>query len=686
MITLSEQFNFQLLIHNFLMTTAGRLIEYLDGGKFICAFVTEAQDKRLRLINQTGRELNLPLSRVLHSSTRTYAVTGDREAMLQQLHEAAEKRKPLIEAINLEELWELTCDEPSAVFAPKFLAELAFGGEADDNQVAAFIRRVFSDRMYFKFKEGEIHAHSPEQVEQLRLQQEKEQSKLALLTNGATALSKLMEDQEIDAELQPALAQCLPILQDFYLFAGDAPQAAVARELLKQAGLNDPHAPFHLLVKAGIWDRNENIPLLRQETPTTFSLAARQQAEMLLQQGTSELFTDPGRIDLTALAPMTIDGSTTLDFDDALTVTKEEDNYLVGVHISDVAHYVQPEDSLFLEAMQRGTSLYFPEGQIPMLPRHLSQGICSLIEGETRATLSLMILLSPEAEVLRVRIKPSIIKVARRLTYEEADRLIEGGDDWELQTLNLLRIKLRDKRLAAGALLLPFPDVNISVNSSGNVQVALSPSDTPARTLVSELMILANTEAARFVADRMVPGLFRSQPPPRKRIVQGADNDLFLNSLQRKQLSRGELLTTAKAHSGLGVEQYTTITSPIRRLLDLLMQHQLHSLVRREDLRFNEAMCKDFTAVISRTLSSANAVKQQRHRYWLLKYLEARKGTSMNALILDANPKRVFLLLTDILLDIDIPAPAGQVPEPGTIVQVKIAKVDALDNSVRFEW
>ncbi len=671
------------------MTIPGKLIEYLDGGKFICAFVTEAQDKRLRLLNQSGREINLPLSRVLHISKRTYSVTAaDREGMQRQLHETADHRRALMEEINLEEIWELTADEPTAVFEPEFLAELAFGGEADDNKVAAFIRCVFSDRLYFKFREGKIHAHSREQVEQLRLQQEKEESKQALLTNGAMALGKLLADETINDDLRPILDQCLPVLQDFYLFAGDAPQAAMARELLKTAGLTDPHAPFHLLVKAGIWDRNENIPLLRQEIPTTFSLAARQQAEMLLQRGTAELFDDPVRIDLTALAPITIDGATTLDYDDALSIEKEDDNYLVGVHISDVAHYVKPEDPLFQEAMQRGTSLYFPEGQIPMLPRHLSQGICSLIQDEVRATLSIMILLSPETEVLRVRIKPSIIKVARRLTYDEADQLIADNiadGDWELQTLNMLRTKLRDKRVVAGALLLPFPDVNISVNNN-TVQVSLSDTDTPARTLVSELMILANTEAAKFVADRMAPGLFRAQGPPRKRIVHGLDNDLFQNSLQRKQLSRGELLTSAKAHSGLGVEQYTTITSPIRRLLDLLMQHQLHSLVRREELRFNEKMCKDFSAVITRTLTSANAVKQQRHRYWLLKYLEAKKGTSMNALVLDANPRRVFLLLTDILLDIDIPAPAGQVPEPGNMVQVKVAKVDALDNNVRFEW
>lgn len=679
------------------MTTPGKLIEYLDGGKFVCAFVTEAQDKRLRLINQTGREINLPSSRVLHVSRRTYAGTGNREELFQQLQESADRRKALMETINLEEVWEITADETTPVFEPQFLAELAFGSEVDDDMVAACIRRTFFDRFYFKFKEGEIYAHSREQVDQLRIQQEKEQSRQALLTSGAAALVRLMEDEPMDAtlsaELRPVLDQCLPVLQDFYLFAGEAPQAAMARELLKAAGLGDPHAPFRLLVKAGIWDRNENIPLLRQEIPTTFSHAARQQAELLLQRGTAELFTDPGRVDLTALTPMTIDGATTLDFDDALSISAEDGNFLVGIHISDVAHYVQPEDPLFQEALRRGTSLYFPEGQIPMLPRHLSQGICSLIQGEVRATLSLMILLSPEAEVLRVRIKPSIIKVARRLTYEEADRLIaeESADegesgDWELKTLDMLRIKLRARRVAAGALLLPFPDVNISVNGNGNVQVSLSDTDTPARTLVSELMILANTEAARFVADRMAPGLFRAQGPPRKRIVQGQDNDLFLNSLQRKQLSRGELLTAAKTHSGLGVEHYTTITSPIRRLLDLLMQHQLHSLVRREDLRFNEKACKDFTAVITRTMTAANAVKQQRHRYWLLKYLEARKGTRLPALVLESTPRRIFLLLTDILMDIDLPAPNGPAPEPGGTVEVSVAKVDALDNSFRFEW
>ena len=126
---------------------------------------------------------------------------------------------------------------------------------------------------------------------------------------------------------------------------------------------------------------------------------------------------------------------------------------------------------------------------------------------------------------------------------------------------------------------LPFPDVNIYVDNNGRVNVSLGKSDTPARTFISEMMILANSQAAKYVSDRMIPGLFRSQGQIKRRLVHGEDDDLFQNTLQRKNLPRGELSIEAKPHSGLGVSYYTTVTSPIRRLLDLVMQHQINNLV-----------------------------------------------------------------------------------------------------------
>lgn len=666
------------------MIATGKLIEYLDSGKFMCALVTESQAKRLRLINQNGRELNLPVSRVVHCSNETHPATVSRESLITHLKDTTNRRCSLMDEVNLKELWELTADEGSNTFSPSFLAELTFGEDANDDTISAFLRCVFVDKLYFKYKEGKVLANSPEKVEQLLIQLEKEAKKDKLIEEGIVAITDIQSPGFKQTALTPLQAEILDIIKDFYVFGTDAKEAALAQKVLKSAGITSQHGPYHLLVKAGIWSENENIPLLKNDLPVNFSLPARQQAEHVLQCSHDDLFKDPGRKDFTHLSPITIDGPTTLDFDDALTIEKQDKNYLVGIHISDVAHYVRPGDPLFLEAMSRGTSIYFPESQIPMLPRHLSQGICSLIQDEIRATFSFMVLLSPTAEILRVRIFPSIIKVKRRLTYEEVDKMLES--DEEIKLFNMLRKQLRKNRLEQGALLLPFPDVNVFIDHHGKVHVNLAQSDTPARTIVSEMMILTNTVAAKYVADRLVPGLFRSQPPLKKRIVHGEDSDLYQNTLQRKNMPRGELSTVAKAHSGLGVSHYSTITSPIRRLLDLVMQHQLNSIVRRQEPCFTEEMCKDFTSVLSRTLSTANNVRQQRQRYWLLKYLADRKGQKIDALVINAGPKRVNLLLTDILMDIDLPTQGGRSIANGSIVKVRITKSDPLDNVVRFEW
>jgi exoribonuclease II len=666
------------------MIVTGKLIEYLDDGKFICGMVVECQPKRLRLINQNGREVLLPVSRVVHCSRETHAVLGDKDLLARRLKEATEKRRALMEVVNLLEIWELVVEEGTRVFSPDFLAELTFGTTADDDSVSALLRCVFEDRLYFKYKEGQILANDPEKVEQLQLQVAKEIRRAQLISEGSVFLNRLHGVDKALETLTTVETELLDILREYYLWGLEAKEAEMAQRLLKEAGLHHLHDPFHLLVKAGVWSANENIPLLRQGLPVNFSLAARQQAELILRRGQEELFSDPGRTDLTNLQPLTIDGPTTLDFDDALSIEEENDNFLVGIHISDVAHYVRPGDPLFLEAMHRGTSIYFPEGQIPMLPRHLSQGVCSLIQDETRATMSFMVLLSPDAEVLRVRIFPSIIKVKRRLTYDEVDKMLDS--DHEIRILDMLRRKLRKRRLASGALLLPFPDVNIFIDNQGKVHVSLLKSDTPSRTIVSEMMILANSEAAKYVADRMVPGIYRSQPPLQHRMVHGEDDDLFQNTLQRKNIPRGELSTEAKAHSGLGVYHYTTVTSPIRRLLDLVMQHQLNSIVRRRTPTFTAEMCKDFTSVLARTLGGVQVVRQQRQRYWLLKYLSDRQGQYLDALVIQVGQKRVNLLLTDILMDIDLPPTVAKTLTPNKMVKVQVVKADPLDNAVRFAW
>jgi exoribonuclease-2 len=663
------------------MALQGAIIEYMEQGRFICAMVLDEDSKRLRLINQNGREVNLPLSRVLHQSAKRHTLSLNRDEQLRLLKDADQVRQAMVGQIDLAEIWQLASEEEGGNFSPAFLAELAFGEDATDNHVAAFLRSIFVDRLYFKYKEGLVLAHSPEAVAALRLKQEREREQEALMSTGAMGLKHLWEGESV--AVWEERDRCLSLLGDYYLFGSEAEESELARELLKKAGLTGPHDVYHLLVKAGVWQAHENVALLRYRIPVDFSEEIAAAAQV--SEPVAEELVGRNRRDFRELPLLTIDGESTRDYDDALHIERRGDNFLVGIHISDVAHYVAPGTPIYEEAARRMTSLYFPEIQIPMLPRSLSEGVCSLVAGKARAAVSVMVLLSPQGEVVEFDLIPSLVAVKRQLIYPEAERLVASGD-WELQTLARLSEQLKQRRIEKGALLLPVPDVNISIDAEGKVAVALSPVDTISRSLVAEFMVLANTLSAQFVADRQAPGLFRAQDEPHQRLIGGGEKDLFSIFRQRKQLKPGELLVYPKPHSGVGAMQYTTVTSPIRRFLDLVMQHQIKQLLSGRGAMFSADELAGVAGDISKVLSKVNQVRRTRHRYWLLRYLEQKVGGRIEALLVNKGPKRINLTLLDCLLDADMPPSQSVSAKPGDVATVRVAKVDALDNVLRLEW
>ncbi len=667
------------------MTPPGTIIEYLDSGRFVCGLVLQDSNNRLRLLNQNGREMNLPASRVVTVSKTKHQINTSREDRIALLKEMAALRADLTDAVPLEEIWELASEEEESVFPADFLAELSFGENLTDDQSAAFLRAVFTDRFFFKYKNEMVNVHTPEQVEQLRHQRRKEKEKEAILTTGAAYLQAIMRGEQVTAEQWPDQKRILGWIADFVLFESEADQADVVRQLLKKAELHQPNQAYRLLVRAGVWGNDENLPLLRAEQPVEFSPELLAHAESIKEPAAEELLKDPKRKDFRDLDIFTIDGASTRDYDDALHVEElENGDVLVGIHISDVSSFLTPKDPLFLEGMERATSLYFPEGQIPMMPRELSQGVFSLIKDRVRPAISFLVKVSPEGEIRNSRIVPSVIQVKRQLSYTETDKMMETDPD--LSLLNRVRQQLRLKRVERGALLLSFPDVNIYVNNQGKVSINLSPSDSPSRNLVSECMILANGVAADYLAAQEAPGLFRSQPPPRKRLISGVQNSLQDIACQRRFLARGELTVHPKSHSGLGLNCYTTITSPIRRFLDTAMQLQISHMIHGRGMLFSADMCKNFAGTIQQKLGRANKVRQQRHRYWVLRYLEDLVGKRVSALVVSHGPKRVNLLLMDCLFDVDLSANSSFPVEPGDTVKVRISKADALDNTLRVDW
>jgi exoribonuclease II len=667
------------------MIAPGSLIEFIDGGRFFCGLVSGVAEKKVQLISQNGRELHLPESRILNASHQAFPLNVSRETIVALLRERCAGRVTLAASIDLEPLWQITCEEADNEYSPEFLTEMHFGGTVDDDQRAAFLRAIFADALFFKFKNGKVVAHTPAQVEQLQQQRQREQEKAQLLEQAALGMQSIMRGELVTEAQWPDRERCLQWLGESVLFGAEAAEDEFIRQVLKKAGLTAPHAGYELLIKAGIWNRDENLSLLRSDQPVDFPDSCHRLTENLCEPTAEDLLSDPKRKDLRFLKTFTIDGAATRDFDDALHIIRKEDGLIeVGIHITDVSYHVPIKSPLFAEAKERATSIYFPEGHIPMLPQRLSLDLCSLIQGKVRPTISFLVTFSPEGSVVHSTIVPAVIEVKRQLSYREADGLIDRDPD--LAALNVIRQQLRQQRVDRDALLLSLPDVNIDIRDRDHIQVYLAPVDTPARNLVSELMILANGLAASYLAAREAPGLFRSQPPPRKRIISGVQNSLADIAHQRRYLARGELTSHPKPHSGLGLNSYTTITSPIRRFLDLAMQHQLSHMLHGRGILFSGEECKTFTGLIQQKLGRANAIRQQRHRYWILRYLAPKEGQRVNALVVGVGPKRINLLLCDCLFDVDLPPNSTFPVDPGDIVRIRLTRVRPLDNILRVDW
>ena len=159
----------------------GNIVEYVEHGKFICAAVITDTGSRLRLLNQNGREMNLPKARIVHHSPGAFLETTPRDHILQELQEVSSFRQSITLPVSLQDVWELASENEGQCFTPRFLTELCFGEQATNDHVAAFLRAIFQEKLFFKYRGEAIQAHPPEVVEQLKLKQEREQQQEEIL-------------------------------------------------------------------------------------------------------------------------------------------------------------------------------------------------------------------------------------------------------------------------------------------------------------------------------------------------------------------------------------------------------------------------------------------------------------------------------------------------------------------------
>ena len=650
----------------------GTVVEFFVDKRLTLGVCLEIKGERFLILTEGDREINLPESRFLHVAPHALNVQRGRDQLIQSLRDIAKRREELRARIALADVWELVWAEPEA-YDCAFLAGLVFGEEVTPDHTAAMYRACWDDTIHFSRKADTFVPNPPETVEQLLHQKIRKAERERELTAAAAFVKAIWEGYTPAPAELAAQETWIELLKEYALHDTEAPRYRLARDLMNRAEVTATDAPFRLLVRLGVWDEDENILLLRLGVPTSFSPEVLEEAAHAAHEVIER---EAGRVDqrrdLTALHTMSIDSELTQDIDDAVSCEVADGLIFLGVHIADPASVIRPDMLLDREACDRATSLYFPEGKIPMLPPLLSEGALSLVAGEVRPAMSLMVTLTPEGEIVDYQITPSLIRVAERLTYQDADARI-GHEPRLTQGFEIAQ-RLRQARFDNGAIALPIPQVDLFVDRDKQITMRLTDREAPSQVLVSEFMILANSLVGQFCAQRQIPIVYRGQAAPRETFPTSLTYDPVLHYRQQRAMSPARIGLQPTRHSSLGVDIYTTFTSPLRRYVDLLSHRQLHAYLEGGEPLYDEERVKTILTEVEAALSRAGTVDHDRRRYWLLRYLGQHQGAVFGAIVLDRFPRNYLVLLPEVMQEIDIPV-GGKELAPGDPVQVRIETV-----------
>jgi exoribonuclease-2 len=648
----------------------GHVVEYIDRQKIICAVILEIKQQRLRLLTENNREVNLSASRLSHKCEVHLDLSMGRDKVVSTLREIAKKRKKLIHDINIKELWEVLNTEQEWIDLGT-MTEFCFPENPDYDNESAVVRAFFANRLYFKFNHDRFFPHTESQVES-KIAHEKEIARRdRLIDEGSDWLTEALKGNT--PNLSENRLDIINILKSFYLFQTESEHYEIGKKILTKAGINPEEGVFKILVKLGVFAENENTDLLQFGMSSSFPEEVIKHSKELTGSH-QDLLADGKRKDFTMLPLMTIDGQLTLDYDDAISIEDFGDYFRLGVHIVDVGHFIKKGDILDLEAMARGSSIYMPDQKIPMLPPFLAEGLCSLKAGELRPAISIMINLRRSYDIIDYKIIPSVIKVAHQLTYYDVN--MTADDNKDIIILRNIAEQFRQDRMAAGAVQITLPDINVWVNGESDITVNRINRESPGRMLVSEIMIMANWLMAKFLIENDLPAIYRSQTAPRERLYRRNEGTLFQNWMQRRLISRFALSSEPEPHSGLGLNAYVTATSPIRKYFDLATQRQIRAVFGFEA----PASAKEMDYIIQlveQPMSCVTKIQYNRHKYWLLRYLEKRIGQKEEAVVLYKKRNNYQILIPEYLLECDLSLSGGIDLKPEDLIQVTLQHVNA---------
>jgi len=399
----------------------------------------------------------------------------------------------------------------------------------------------------------------------------------------------------------------------------------------------------------------------------------------------------PQRLNYTNNIVFTIDGEDTRDIDDAISIEiNSKGNRVLGVHIADVGEYVTKDNVLDKEAFKRGTSVYFPNLVLPMLPRELSNGICSLNERVDRLALSCFIEYDKNANVVNTKVCESVINSKKRFTYTEVQKIFDGDHSVAraelvdaLLKMRVLAGELEKKRVAGGAIEFNIPEVQISLNELGDVLNLSKREHNESHKLIETFMIEANVAIATMFLSKKIPFVYRihEQPDGEKinrligmvnnfgvshniedvencapkdiqnllKSIDGKPCEYVLNKIALRCMKKAKYSPDCVGHYGLAIEKYCHFTSPIRRYPDLTIHRIIKDYLHNEITDNKKALLKEFVNISSiqssETERNAESVERDVDDLYRVVYMSHHIGDTFDGIISSVTNFGVFVEL-----------------------------------------
>lgn len=694
---------------------SGALVEYSKDDKACLAVVQEPDGKRnWWVVDQSGRRSSI------HPRQVTFVIPGVHSGA------AVEEVQGMIDGADmslLEIAWDI-CDDRR----PRPLMELSDLLFSDTAPRAMYLtlRMLRADKVYFKQASKQppmFEAKAKEDVEAAQKAIAAEARRRAEMEAWRKAADEVLKGKAEpftpEGWLQGPHARYVAALKALAVQGEECRQrdVDVATEALSllagDKAARDKDAARRLCVALGILRRHEPLGALRAGI-APFPPSLEEKAQALASSPPPDADA-ASRMDLTHLAVFALDDPGTAEVDDGVSIEPGPGpgsgagaGPWLWVHVADPTRWLTdgPRGEFAQEAARRTRTLYFPWGTHPMIPRTLGEGVASLSGGQERCALSVGCRLGADGELAEWRVAPSLVCVSHALTYEEADQQLLAGIGsageaeehknqlWKIYEAALARQAWRRSRgsieidVAESKTLVPEADLDAErprVSVTG-----LRPWESPSRTLVAEMMILAGEAIGKFGAERELPLPYRGQPAPSlppPELLSALPRGPCQGFALRRCMTRSTVEGRPQRHAALALDAYVQITSPIRRYGDLLAHWQVKAALRGEQPPLGQGELESLMTAAGARGRDLNRVEGDVDKYWLAEYLQQQGNRAYVATVVGA--VRPDLGLYAVVLDelgVESVVRLRQSAVPGEVVEVALLEARPLETPplIRF--